>query len=177
MPDDGPFGTEDEARMTPAVRAIYDAMRSSGLTDADIAATDAMCTDLIVSACDAAGVELGAYDERIAAWMGNWEPQVCQVIAGWVARAHEAGRAGHGPLPSAAAIRTWLVEHDWKVIGTGPGGSLHRSPSGVEVGVPHGDGYPRGIAFAVERIAEAEGRDVTELTRELRNLFKRGDDA
>jgi hypothetical protein len=106
MPDDGPFGSEDEARMTPAVRAIYDAMRSSGLTDAEIAATDAMCTDLIVSACEAAGVELGAYDERIAAWTGNWEPQVCQVIAGWVARAHEAGRQ-----PEPGTRTQWAVRY------------------------------------------------------------------
>jgi hypothetical protein len=81
------------------------------------------------------------------------------------------------PLPSPAAIRFWLAEHDWKVIGTGPGGSLHRSLNGVEVGVPHDHGYARGIAYAVERIAEAEGRDVTELTRELRNLSRGDGDA
>jgi hypothetical protein len=104
--DNGPFETEDEARMTPAVRAIYDAMRSSGLTDAEIAATDAMRTALITDACDAAGVTLGAYDQRIAAWMGNWEPQTCQVIAGLIARAFEAGRQ-----PEPGTVTEWAVRY------------------------------------------------------------------
>jgi hypothetical protein len=103
MPDNGPFETVDAARMTPAARAIYDTMRASH----ERGAADAMCTALIVSACDAAGVELGAYDERILAWMGNWEPQTCQVIAGLITRASEAARH-----PEPGTVTEWAVRHE-----------------------------------------------------------------
>ena len=83
MADHGPFQTEDEARMTPAVRAVHEAYR-----DAEGSLSG---TPLILAACEAAGVELGAYDARIAAWAGNWEPHVCAVFAGLIARAREAG--------------------------------------------------------------------------------------
>ena len=38
-------------------------------------------------ACVAAGVELGAYDERIVSWIARWEPQAVQVIVGLISRA------------------------------------------------------------------------------------------
>lgn len=82
MPDHGPFETEDEARTTPAVRAVYEAYRE--------AKSSLSGTPIIAAACEAAGIELGAYDARILAWMRNWEPATCAVIAGLIARAWDA---------------------------------------------------------------------------------------
>lgn len=53
-----------------------------------------------------AGVELAAYDTRIVSWLArtvDWS--AAQVIAGWVARAHEAGRDGGAVLPAAPPAR------------------------------------------------------------------------
>ena len=41
---------------------------------------------------DAAAVERGAHDDRIAAWLAGWEPETVQVIAGWVRRAATGNR-------------------------------------------------------------------------------------
>lgn len=65
----GPFETEQQARM------------------AALAAPDPM----LIRACEAAGVTLGAYDERILAWLSGWELSTCAVVAGLVARAYAAG--------------------------------------------------------------------------------------
>jgi hypothetical protein len=45
-------------------------------------------------ACEAAGVELGAYDQRILEWLSGFEDSICGVIAGLVARAVAAARPG-----------------------------------------------------------------------------------
>jgi cell division protein YceG involved in septum cleavage len=44
---------------------------------------EAILRDLLA----AAGVELGAYDERIAAWLAGWEWSTVTVIASWIQRA------------------------------------------------------------------------------------------
>ena len=87
MADQGPFETEDQARMTPAVRAVYEAY-DHGQGTGDLSGAP-----LILAACEAAGVELGAYDAHVIAWLGNWEPATCAVFAGLIIRAHEAGKA------------------------------------------------------------------------------------
>lgn len=46
--------------------------------------------DRIIAACDAAGVELGAYDRRIVNWLAGWEPETCAAIAGLILRASKA---------------------------------------------------------------------------------------
>jgi hypothetical protein len=38
---------------------------------------------VIERACEAAGVELGAYDRQILDWLSSFEDSVCGVIAGW----------------------------------------------------------------------------------------------
>lgn len=79
----GPFETERQARETPAVQAVYAAFSAApgqGRMDAHNAR-------LITGACDAAGVELGAYDRRIVAWLAGWEPATCAVFADLVTRA------------------------------------------------------------------------------------------
>lgn len=40
----------------------------------------------------AAGVELGAYDERIIEWLGKWEWSTVATIASWVQRSQEASK-------------------------------------------------------------------------------------
>jgi hypothetical protein len=89
--DHGPFETADQAR-TPAVLAVYAAF------DADPGAGKMAPHNLamLTAACQAAGVELGAYDARILAWMGSWEPQTCAVIAGIIRRAYLAGLEAEG---------------------------------------------------------------------------------
>ncbi len=47
--------------------------------------------EMLISACVAASVELGAYDRRILLWLAGWEPETCVVVAGVITRAHEAG--------------------------------------------------------------------------------------
>lgn len=82
-PNDGPYETERQVSETPAVRAVYaefDADPGPGR----MAAPNAR---MITSACDAAGVLLGAFDRRIVAWLAGWEPQTCAVIAGMIGRA------------------------------------------------------------------------------------------
>ena len=56
---------------------------------------------LLEQACQAAGVQLGAYDHRIILWLANYEPAVCAVIAGVIHRAYLYGLSDpagdHGP--------------------------------------------------------------------------------
>ena len=85
----GPFQTEAEVRATDAVRAVYAAFDA----DPGVGKMAPHNHRLLCEALSAAGVELGAYDERIAAWLANWEPQTVAVIAGWVSRASAAGGA------------------------------------------------------------------------------------
>jgi hypothetical protein len=49
---------------------------------------EAILRDLLA----AAGVELGAYDERIVAWLAGWEWSTVAVIASWIVRAATAER-------------------------------------------------------------------------------------
>ncbi len=37
------------------------------------------------------GVELGAWDRRIAEWMAGWDASTVLTVASWIARAREAG--------------------------------------------------------------------------------------
>ena len=77
----GPFEHESDARDTPAVRAAYDAAhtRRGAMTEHN--------RQLLTGACAAAGVELGAYDDRILGWLAQWEPQMVMVVAGIILRA------------------------------------------------------------------------------------------
>ena len=40
-----------------------------------------------------AGIELGAWDRRIAAWLAGWDAATVLTIASWVGRARVAGPA------------------------------------------------------------------------------------
>lgn len=84
----GPYDTEQQARTSPEVRAIWQAVAEDSRRGVIAEGNAAM----LGRALDAAGVQLGAYDRRIVSWLGIWEPQVCAVIAGLISRA-AAGRS------------------------------------------------------------------------------------
>ncbi len=63
------------------------ASRMPGRVPAPAAATPLETEAQAREPCGAAGVELGAYDRRIVAWLAGWEPQTCAVVAGLITRA------------------------------------------------------------------------------------------
>jgi hypothetical protein len=79
----GPFETRDQVRRLPAVQAVYEAFRADPGAGKMAPHNEAMLT----GACQSAGVELGAFDHRIVAWLAAWEPETCAVVAGLIARA------------------------------------------------------------------------------------------
>ena len=89
----GPYETRQQARETPAVRAVYEAF------DRDHGPGKMIPHNLrmLTSACAAAGVQTGAYDEQTLMWLAGWEPETCAVIAGLVIRA--ARHAAPAPRP------------------------------------------------------------------------------
>jgi hypothetical protein len=92
----GPFETSQQARDVPAVRAIYDAMHASHRRGV----MGERGYQLLSQACEAADVEVGAYDHHILVWLAGFKPETCAVVAGLITRAHEAGlaaRAGEKP--------------------------------------------------------------------------------
>jgi hypothetical protein len=86
----GPFETEEQAR------AAAEAAAEPGMGPIKAAGN----RKLLGRVCEAAGVTMGRYDDRIVGWLSAWEPSTVAVVAGWVARAYEAGRAaGTGGAP------------------------------------------------------------------------------
>ena len=77
------------------------------------------------------------------------------------------------PLPTSAQIRAWLLTHDWKLVATGPAGTLWYLTGTVKpgVGVPDGDGDAVLVAGALERIASRSHLSLDSLTREMRRLL------
>lgn len=82
--DHGPFESESQALAAPAVRTVYRAYEAGTTSLHDGAA------DLLLSACERAGVTLGAYDRRILLWLAGFEPQAAAAVAGIITRAAEA---------------------------------------------------------------------------------------
>lgn len=91
----GPYETERQA--AGAARHIYDSPPGTG-------AWGTGNHKLMEDACTAAGVQLGAYDQRILLWLAGFEPSTCAVIAGLITRA--AGRL--------TEIRAALAAFDWE---------------------------------------------------------------
>ncbi len=90
MKGHGPYDTAaqalaDAAALTAAIRAADPG--HGPMTDAVRAARLKARTDYLTRALAAAGVELGAYDRRIAAWLADWEAETLQVLVGWIERA------------------------------------------------------------------------------------------
>jgi hypothetical protein len=86
----GPYETEQHARAD--VAGVYEqsrrSMRQGVLAEGNHA--------YLAGACQRAGVVLGAFDARILAWLANYEPETCAVVAGLITRAYAAGRAASG---------------------------------------------------------------------------------
>jgi hypothetical protein len=89
MTGTGPFSTETEARA--AARALGGEPRPGW----SILSEDQR-RRMLTAACEAAGVTLGAYDERIIGWLAGWEDETCAVVAGIVTRAFIAGKLSEG---------------------------------------------------------------------------------
>jgi hypothetical protein len=79
--DHGPFESEEQARTTAAVRAIYEAYRAGTMSLHDGSA------DLLLSACEQAEVTLGVYDRRTLSWLAAFEPQTAAAVTGIIIRA------------------------------------------------------------------------------------------
>jgi len=77
----GPFETESQGLAAPAVRAVYRAYDAGTTSLRDGAA------DLLLPACERAGVTLGAYDRPILVWLAGFEPQAAAAVAGVIVRA------------------------------------------------------------------------------------------
>ena len=84
----GPFETEAQARQNAAVQEIHAAFRA----DPGVGKMAPLSLALLVDACVMSGVELGAFDRRVLAWLSNWEAETAVVVAGIITRAHAAGR-------------------------------------------------------------------------------------
>jgi hypothetical protein len=88
MTTHGPYDTEREALAAPlpcAVAGLHDAGQVRP-GDPDRLVRNAQL-DALHAACTAAGVTLGAFDERILTWLASWEPATTQVIVGIIHRA------------------------------------------------------------------------------------------
>lgn len=92
IPPHGPFSSEREARETPAVRAVWEAFNASP----GVGRMAPHVHRMLISACVAAHVELGAFDRQILTWLSGWEPETAAVVAGLITRAYEAGRGRQG---------------------------------------------------------------------------------
>jgi hypothetical protein len=85
----GPFDTEAEAR------AAAQAAADPGL----LPIKPPQNRSLLGRVCEASGVAMGRYDGRIVEWLSIWEPSTVVVVAGWITRAYESGRASAGDRP------------------------------------------------------------------------------
>ena len=115
----GPYETSREAYDAARVlrEAVADADPGAGpMTRAVIAARSTARTQYVRGVLEVCGVELGAYDRRIAEWVAGWDLETIQAITGWIERAYAAGRttaheesagpaAGAGPLEGVACGR------------------------------------------------------------------------
>jgi len=88
----GPYSTSTEAladaeQLLQAVRAVDP---GGPMIPAIRTARRQAAVDYVTGVLAAAGVELGAYDQRIAAWLAIWDADTVRVVLGWVERAHAA---------------------------------------------------------------------------------------
>ena len=93
----GPYETGrdafEEARVLRSAVAAVDP--GGDMTQKVIAARSKARVQYLRGVLEVCGVELGAYDKRIAEWVASWDVETVQVIAGWVERAYAAE---HGVL-------------------------------------------------------------------------------
>lgn len=119
----GPYRSELDALAEPMPREVT-ALHGAGRVrsgDPDRLVRDTVLRHLL-AACEAAGVEVGAFDRRILDWLAGWETSTCQVLIGLISRAHAGGLAAMADQLEAEADRL-RAEYD----ATPPGG---REPAG-----------------------------------------------
>jgi hypothetical protein len=80
-PVTGPYETEREARDAAIEQGGPPREGSSILSEGQR-------HRMLLSACEQAGISLGAYDFRIIGWLTHLEDATCAVIAGLITRAH-----------------------------------------------------------------------------------------
>ena len=83
----GPFATEQEARAA-ALRLGGPPRPSYTILSA------AQNQQMLMEACEAAGVPLGTYYTRILGWLAGFEDATCAVIAGLIAPGTPGGGKG-----------------------------------------------------------------------------------
>ncbi|TMR22048.1 hypothetical protein ETD86_12810 [Nonomuraea turkmeniaca] len=90
----GPFNSDADTYSTPVFQEWRELIRSSQVKSGD---PDGLAHEVkqrhMLEACKQAGVELGALDRSVIAWLANYEATTSAVIVGIISRAHAAGRA------------------------------------------------------------------------------------
>lgn len=109
----GPYATERDTMASPLGAAIR-------VTRPELGSYRAIQMEHLRQACAGAGVELGAYDERILAWLATYEPATVQVVIGLISRAHAAGLAQSQPI---ALVQARDLARRWATVGV-PHGSV-----------------------------------------------------
>lgn len=88
----GPYDSEEQTWSEPMPLTIGTLRDSGRIKSGD---PDGISRNIRVEALnvaiDDAGVELGAFDERIVRWLGMWEPSTVQVLIGIISRAGARG--------------------------------------------------------------------------------------
>lgn len=142
----GPFHSEREANATPP------AQRARAESDARYPEMGPGCqvapnAQIIFDACEAAGVELGEWDQRVITGLGNWETFVSMVVGDVITRAYEAGQA--------KALEGFTAEYSLVVGNRQPPRRIHSlnsddtlTRSGLEKAA--GEYWARGISSTVE---------------------------
>lgn len=90
----GPYETSREA--FDAARVLRETVAAadpdSGLRTRSIAARSAARVQYVRGVLEVCGVQVGAYDKRIAEWVAGWDIETIQTITSWIQRAHGAGQ-------------------------------------------------------------------------------------
>lgn len=107
----GPFSTEREAE---AFAWEFGGPPSEGWH----ILSDAQNHQMLLKACELAGVSLGAYDRRILPWLAEWEDTACAVVAALIIRASkDPGRCAVCRIPSSGAELYWCHPHGrWECV-------------------------------------------------------------
>lgn len=82
----GPFESREQAMSHPAVREIHEAARMTARPGVLFEGKHR----LLCEALSGARVDLGAFDDHVALHLAGDDVHTVAVIAGWIARAHEA---------------------------------------------------------------------------------------
>lgn len=77
--DVGPYETREQ--VMEVVRDVYQS------TDPAIGALAEKNMQRLLEVCEAADVQLGAYDFAMVRWLASWEPETVQVVIGIIWRA------------------------------------------------------------------------------------------